>query len=546
MARSSTGRTLANRILRAGFAVSIAHILFKLAGLWQARVMGQTLSAETYDVVYGFAFENCIFSLFLIGEEVISPACLPIFMREKDEQGEEAAWSFANIVLTLQFILLAVVVVVLMRFAGPVTQFLTSWSPDNHPERYQLASESVRRLAPSLIGFSLGSLTYVLLNSYKRFFLAAFGNALWKFAVVGALILYSTRTGEAMVQVLIGGLVAGSVLKLLAHLVGLRDKLHFVRPRIDFKNPALRRMLWLALPLLLGIIFAKVRDVVNNVYILGKLDTAGLIQANSMGRKLQNSLHWLVPYTLSIAVFPFFCELVDNSDHERLGGVVTRVGRQLLAIFIPFAVIVAALAIPLTGLIYGGGRFDSIAINRTAISMAFYTFALPAAAVEVIIMQAFFANHRMLATTLAGIVFSAFSILVSWAGLVVLEQHPLALLGVVAGGFTLSRALKTVALVQLFKRSAPVFPWGATLWFMARVMLASVAAGAGAWAASWGIEHGAAMLNLAERLSDVARLAAGGAAAAVVLLGAYALLRIDEPFELVRLAWDRVRKRGAG
>jgi hypothetical protein len=40
-----------------------------------------------------------------------------------------------------------------------------------------------RTLGPAVIGLSLGSTTYVLLNGYKRFFLAAFGDAVWKFAV---------------------------------------------------------------------------------------------------------------------------------------------------------------------------------------------------------------------------------------------------------------------------------------------------------------------------------------------------------------------------
>ena len=55
---------------------------------------------------------------------------------------------------------------------------------------------------------------------------------------------------------------------------------------------------------------AKVRDTVNSVYLLSALDQSGLMQANSMGRKLQSTLLFLIPYTLSIAAFPFFCELV--------------------------------------------------------------------------------------------------------------------------------------------------------------------------------------------------------------------------------------------
>jgi hypothetical protein len=66
---------------------------------------------------------------------------------------------------------------------------------------------------------------------------------------------------------------------------------------------------------------------VNNVYLLSALDQSGLMQANSMGRKLQSTLLFLIPYTLSIAAFPFFCELVDKNDHQKLGELVTRFGR---------------------------------------------------------------------------------------------------------------------------------------------------------------------------------------------------------------------------
>jgi hypothetical protein len=73
------------------------------------------------------------------------------------------------------------------------------------------------------------------------------------------------------------------------------------------------------------------RDAFNNVYVLSALDESGLMQANSIGKKLQSTLLFLVPYTLSIAVFPYFCELVDRNDHANLGRLVTRFGRMLLS-----------------------------------------------------------------------------------------------------------------------------------------------------------------------------------------------------------------------
>jgi peptidoglycan biosynthesis protein MviN/MurJ (putative lipid II flippase) len=428
-------------------------------------------------------------------------------------------------------------------------------------------------LAPAVIGLSLGSTTYVLLNGYKRFFLAAFGDAVWKFCVVFFLIAGTVLLRDNT-QMLMWGLVAGSVCKAGTHLFGLRDKLHLFRPTFAFSHPAFRRLCWLALPLLAGIVMAKVRDEYNNVYILSALDQSGLMQANSMGRKLQSTLLFLVPYTLSIAIFPFFCELVDRDDHAKLGRLVTRFGRMLLSVFAPFAVFVAVAAVPFTSLIFKGGHFDAVAVQRTAVSLSFYTFVLPAAAIETLVMQAFFANRRMVAVTLAGILFSSVSILISWVGLRVCGGHELVLLGFIAGGFTLSRTFKCLALVEMLKKNAPVFPFGETLAFIARVALAAGLAAGAAWfvlrcggdgaarlggwlvagsaqgaeaAAGWmgkSLHLAAHVVNaLGARLGDLFTLCLTGAAFSAVYLAGTHALRITEVRELFVFALQKLRKR---
>jgi putative peptidoglycan lipid II flippase len=543
--KGRAGASLEHRVFKAGVAVGAAHLLFKLAGLIQAKAMAYYLPRDVFEAVYVFAFESCIFSVFLIGQEVIGPTLLPVFMREKEERGEDAAWNFAGALLALQGLLLIMAVALLMLFPRFFVRLLTAWSPDKAESAglFTLGAAGVRALAPALIGLSFGSTTYMLLNAYKRFFLAAFGDAVWKFAVVAALVVAALCRQEAA-PALVAGLVAGSVLKLLTHLAGLRDRLDRLRFRLDLRNPALHAMLRLTLPLLAGIVFAKFRDVVNNVYILSRLEAGGLMQANSMGRKLHGTLHWLVPYTLSIAFFPFFCEMVDRDDRRRLGAVVTRAGRQMLALFIPLAAVVAVLAVPLTGLLFGGGHFDAPAVRRTALTTACYTCALPAAAIEALLMQAFFASRRMVSVTAAGIVFSGFSVMTSWLGLRCGGGNPWIVLTAIAGGFALSRILKSITLTLLLGRSVPVFPWRSTLGFIVRVLLSSAAA---ALAAGHGARLAAAppAAGLPDALpaNEAISLLAGGTAAAVALLISYRLLKVTEPFDMLR--WLRSRRRAA-
>lgn len=525
--------SLGNRIARAGIVVALAHVVFKFAGLIQVMVMGRVLPAQQFDMTYVIAFEGCVFALFMIGEQIIGPSFLPVFMQEKSGD-EEAAWRFADALLTLQTVIVLSVVALLMIFPGAVVRLVTFLRQTPDPEEMQLAVRSLRLLAPMLIGLSLGSTTYMLLNAYKRFFLAAFGDAAWKLAVAAMLLLAWLLQATPWAW-LVASMLAGSLLKLATHLVGLRDTLRRLRPVWEPALPALRSMMRLALPLLGGILFVLVRDTWNNITVLSAIETPGVMQANSMGRKLHGGIHHIVPYALSIAVFPFFCELTSRNERQRLGELVTSSGRLLLAGLIPFALLLAALAEPLTALIFRGGEFGALAVQRTSVSLMIYTLMIPASAVEAMLMQAFFADRRTLSATVFGLVFSSSSMLISWLGLRYWGNNELLLLAAVAGGRVVAISLKTLALIFWLRRFLNIFPAISTLCFLLRVGLASLCGALTARWVSWLLAAGqGGWLELGPIRAGVV-FAGSAVPGGLVALGILWLLRVDEAKTI--LAW---------
>jgi len=526
------------RIFRAGLFVAVAHLLFRLAGLIQAKVMGHYLDPGTFEVAYAFAFENCLFMVFLVGEELMASTFLPVFMSERDKTSESSAWVFTSTILTLQFILLLAVTAVFLVAPDFVVKGLSQWRADTNPEKYALAVSSVRRMAPALIGLSLGSTTYALLNGHKRFFLAALGDAAWKFCAIGVLIVGVLLKKDGA-QLVVWGLVAGAACKVLTHLFGLRDKLANIRPMLAFSHPAVKRLALLMLPLVLGVLVTKVRDNFNNVQVLSVMET-GLMQANSIGKKLQSTLAFIVPVALSIAVFPFLCEMADNQDQRKMGEMVTRFGRMMLAVFAPFALFVAVMAVPFTSLIFKGGLFGEEAVQRTAVSLACYTFVLPAAAIEPLMTKTFFASRRTVSITVVGIAFSLISIGITWLGLKTYDGNGLVLLAFIAGGFTLTRILKCVVLVEILKRKVPVFPFIETALFLTRVVVAAGLAGGAAWLL---LRQISAIQFPSERMGDITKLGVCAAAfAGIYFVGAY-ILHIREIRELFGLVLSKARKR---
>ncbi len=562
---SDNGRkSLAERIVSASVVVGAAHLCLKLAGLIQAKAAAKYLDNTSYETVFVVAFNGVIYSLFLIGEEVIGPGLMPVFMREKDDEGEGAAWDLANTLLCVQTIILLLVTASIICFPEFYISVFTEWTPKEDPDRYALLRKSLVYLAPCLIFLSIGSTTYIILNGYKRFFLAAFGDASWKICVIIALVVGVGLRGMGY-EALFFGLLVGSAAKLVTHIIGLGRKLAKVRWRMLVQSRAFQAMLLLMAPLIVGILFAKFRDVFVNIRILTHVEQEGVLQANDLGRKLYTGINWLIPFTLQIALFPFLCELVDKNDLKRLGEVLGNSSRLLLAVFIPGAVCLAVLAEYVSVVIFLGGKAGLQVSLWTGISTACYMIVLPAAAVECVMMQGFFANRKMISVTVIGIICSMLSVLVSFIFIRVVGVEPAQALLVVALSFVFSRIVKSVLLMLHLKRTVPMLPAKETTIFVLRLAVLAVFVGLATWgtlrASHLVLEDGLteAKQLLAERVDDAGKVTlrtakdvkvskkimlakgmiSGLVGGLVFLLGAW-MLQIKEPIQMFMWSWERV------
>jgi len=552
---SSANKTLADRIIKASFIVGIAHICLKFAGLIQVKFATQFLDASLYEPIMVVAFTGVINSLFLIGEEVIGPTFLSLFMKEKETKDEKAAWHFTNIVLTFQSLVLIAVISSIVCFPDFYIGLFTKWTEAEDPSRYRLLRQSLQVLAPALFFLSLGSTTYMLLNGYKKFFLAAFGDASTKVCIILGLVIGMKVFGLDY-RALFLGILFGSAAKTLTHAVGLAKRLRYLRPSLDWRNPAFRTMLVLMLPLLAGIIFAKIRDNFNNIYILTHIDQKGILMANDLGRKLFATIQWLVPYALQIALFPFLCELVSQRDREKLGMVLGSSCKLLLAVFVPAAVLLFVLGRPISVLIFLGGKTGIELASWAGLSTACYCLVLPAAAVECVLMQGYFADQRTVSVTVIGVLSSMFSVMLSYIYIVFVGVTPQGALVVVALGFVISRCLKSAALAIYLERSTPMFHRRDISVFFFKLAVLSVAVGAVTWLVSTGVDKvfpdgiSKALEQLGSgsdvhisRVRIAMRIVIAGAAGGIVYLAGSFALRLAEPRQMIMWAVEKVLKK---
>jgi peptidoglycan biosynthesis protein MviN/MurJ (putative lipid II flippase) len=228
-------------------------------------------------------------------------------------------------------------------------------------------------------------------------------------------------------------------------------------------------------------VIAQFRDFLNNYAVL-RFVGEGLVTASNYGRGIYSTMETLVPLSLGVAMFPYFCDLVDRKDLAALGRILTRSGRVLVVAFFAFSGAMIVMSSPFTYLLFGvWKKMERGDLALVALANACYLGLLPALALEKLVMQGFYSNRRMIAPTVLGLVFSFLSVGISVVGVRALELRGADALAAVALGFVISRYLKTTALVLVLRREVPLFPGGeAARFFPKAVAVAAATAGAAA------------------------------------------------------------------
>jgi len=545
-------KSLADRMIKGSAAVFAARIFLFMFGIVQAKALWHYFGQSALTDGFLFALEAVVMQFFLAAEKLIVPAFVPVFMEQVNKGSEEKAWETATGMLKLFALAIALVLVGLMVFPGALVN-LFAWMTRKEfdPGRMAHVTFFVRWSSPTIMGLVLGSVTYAVMTSYKRFFLAAFGEAASKLCIIAGVLAAALAAGSASpaaTKIMAAFLLAAGFARVGTHLWALRDKLGKLKPLAPLRSPAMRKYLILAAPLAIGVVVARGRDMFNGYGVMIVLEE-GVLSANSYGRKIFTAVNGLVPFSVAIAMFPFFCEMVDRDDKAELGRFLTKACRMLLLVFAPMAAGVAVLSLPFFRAVFQSGRADIEFIRLAALANVCYVAVLPAQAIEAVIMQAFFSDRRMIAPTVIGIVMSSASVAWSWYAVAVLKLTWSDAIMAVALGYTASRYVKVVLLVVFLKKTIPAFGLRETLGFLAR-LLAVVTFTAGiAWELKWIYEglvevHCGTLtgMRLAARIGP--QLAVASAAGLVFFLLGCRVLRLSELGEMLRWAREKLRRRG--
>ncbi|MCZ7546991.1 MAG: murein biosynthesis integral membrane protein MurJ [Anaerolineae bacterium] len=388
-----TDPAVSRGIARAASVVALGNVASRVLGLARETLIANFFGAGALVDAFRIAviIPRSVFDLLIGGHA--SSALVPVFSAYASQHGKAALWQLTSAMLSLVAAAMAALVLLVELLAPALVYAVSSGAS---AEVQALASDLLRITAPAILFLSLATVLTGLLYALKRFSLPAFVGAAFNGVIVATTLLLADRL--AITAMALGWLL-GSVTQVLLQLPGLRDaRLRFT---LNWRHPGVRRIFALYGPVMLSLV-VDVLILRPVSYNLASHTGEASISYMEYATQLTQLPHGLVATAISIAILP----TLSRQAVALNGGFKSTLGqglRMVTLLIVPAAVGLFVLAGPVINLILEHGEFTAQDTVMTTLALRLYLIGLPFAAIDLLLVYAFYAQQDTLTPALVGV-----------------------------------------------------------------------------------------------------------------------------------------------
>ena len=457
------GRQERGRLVARAGVVGVGTLASRVLGLVRDMAIAAIFDLNATDAWWvAFTIPNSLRSL--LAEGAMTSAVVPLLSEKLAKDGDEAAKLFFKRVRGASLIALAVVTILGVIFAGPLTA-LFAGGFRARPGEFERTVELTRTVFPYIFFMGTAALGMAALNANRRFAVAAFAPGLLNVALLAAAAAAVVWHGP--VQWLAPGALAGGLLQRGIGYGGLPS----------FKLDAdVRRVLGRIAPLTFGIGIYYI-DLIVCRHFLSDLGP-GAQSYFSWAMRLCDFPQGIFVMALSTAALPALSTLAARGAKDEMARTWAHGMSLAMFVAIPASVALVALPGPIVATIFQRGAFDAHSVQETARALVWQGGAIWTVAAVRQTVPAFYA----LGDTRTPVLVSAID-LGALVVLALLLRGPMGQAGVsaaVAG----SSAVQMVLLLVGLRRRMGTLHAGDLARSTGRTLVASVLAAVAGWGAA--------------------------------------------------------------
>ncbi len=510
----------AGRIARSTAFFSIATAASRIAGLVREIVAASYYGVSGPMSAFTIAFQvpNLVRALF--ADAALQPAFVPIFTEQLERKNYREAFRLASTLLLLVTLVLGAITA-LFVLAAPVLMPL--FAPGFEGEILDLTVTLSQVLFPILILLGVSGVVVGVLNSYDRFGAFAISPLFWNLTIILLVVVLAPLfEGQDRIYAYAIGILVGTLVQLLIPVFDLRNTPFKFEWSFEWRNPDVRRVLLLMLPVTISLGLINFNLLINSLF--GSLVSDQAPAAIDKAFRIYQLPQGIFSVAIATVLFPTLARFATRGEHDNLRATMANGMRQILFVLVPAAAAVLVLSEPMIRLIYQRGEFTPEQTTLVATALFWFAFSLPTNGLFLLLTRTFFSLQRPWVPT--GI---------AAANLAITALTALGLYHLGVGGIVASTAIATAASVVLqaviLRRILKGLELGRLLETAIRITIAALALAAVSYGV-WDLLDSALGRGL---VGQIVSLGVGLGLGGLTYLGVAKLLRIAELEQITRL-----------
>lgn len=398
-----------SRLARDSAIVGAATVLSRLLGFARDVLIALLLGAGPVADAFLAALRLPNLVRRVLGEGGLNAPFVPLYLTVRAQRGEDAALRFAG-EASAQLGLLLLVLVGLGELFAPWLVLGLAGGFADEPETLALAARYTRLMLPFLLLTTMAALLAALLNAERHFAIAAIAPALMNALLL--LVLLALLWRGAPPQTGASVLAAGVSMTGFAHLAMIVARMRSTGlPRLSLRwSPDMTRLVRTGGATLLAASAAQlVLLVATQIASAEPGSVAALYYAD---RVFQLPLGFVGVAMGTVVLSDMAAAQAAAVEHD------ARLGRALalgLALAVPAATALVALAGPIVSVLFEHGRFGAEDRERTEAALRAFAYGLPFAVIAKVLGQVYFARQAPRPALVAGLAAVVVAVIVGLA-----------------------------------------------------------------------------------------------------------------------------------
>lgn len=475
-------------VTAAAFVFALGTFASRILGLIRDRMTAQYFSPEVRDAfIVAFRLPNMFRRL--LGEGALSVSMIPVLVElltrkaSSDVDAEEtraAAKRLVGSIFTLLLTITTSLSLLAVIFMEDIIRLLVSGQGYMAvPGKYELTVDLARIMFGFLILITMYAFFMAILNSLRRFALAAIAPTMFNIAMISAALL--SREIATPEKVLAWSVIAGGFLQMAILIPSIVKAGYW--PKLSFlwkvngvwvpfwKVEEVRRVFKTIAPSLFGLSIVQFSGMIS-VYFASRLPQGSHFYLYCADRVLELPLS-IFAVSVGSAILPTLSAQWARGDRDSMTSTLSHSLRLIMFVALPSALGMFMLAQPITEVLFLGKEFKYQDALATSEVIQVYSIGLLFTATTRILAQGFYSMGNTWYPAMVGVITLIVHLIFSWAGTMTFGLKGLAAASIFSSGVNL------VMLAVAYGRWVGPLGWPMIFGRLARFAVAGAALVAG-------------------------------------------------------------------